>query len=60
LTRYFGRTYGVLAELLMVPGILVAAYLVLRYPGRTTFNRASWILKIEMFVGLIVLGLGRS
>ena len=60
LTHYFGRTYGLMAELLMVPGILTAAYLVLRYPERVTFNRASWILKLEMFIGVIVLGLGRS
>ncbi|MEJ2721160.1 MAG: UbiA family prenyltransferase, partial [bacterium] len=60
LVRYYGRTYGMLMELLVVPGMLAAAYLVLEHPTRKTFNRASWILKIEMFVGLIVLGLGRS
>ncbi|UCH84039.1 MAG: geranylgeranylglycerol-phosphate geranylgeranyltransferase [Candidatus Latescibacterota bacterium] len=59
LVHYFGRTYGLLMELLVVPGMLVAAYLVLRFPGRATFNRVSWILKIEMFVGVLVLGLGR-
>jgi geranylgeranylglycerol-phosphate geranylgeranyltransferase len=59
LLRYFGRTYGLLAEIFLVPGMLVAAFLVLRYPVRATFNRASWILKIEMFVGLILFGLGR-
>jgi hypothetical protein len=60
LAGYFGRAYGVLAELLVVPGVLAAACVVLRSPGKKAFNRASWILKIEMFLGIIVMGFGLS
>jgi geranylgeranylglycerol-phosphate geranylgeranyltransferase len=56
LVGYFGRAYGVLAELLVVPGVLAAACLVLRSPGKKAFNRASWILKIEMIAGIVVMG----
>jgi hypothetical protein len=49
-----------LIELVVVPGILAATYLVLRFPKRVMFNRAAWILKIEMFLGIVVIGLGRS
>jgi geranylgeranylglycerol-phosphate geranylgeranyltransferase len=58
LTGYFGRAYGVLSAFLVVPGILAAAFLVLRWPGKGAYNRASWILKIEMFLGIIVMGFG--
>lgn len=57
---YFGRTYGLLAALFVTPGILAAAALVLKSPERRAFNRASWILKIEMFLGIIVMGFGLS
>jgi geranylgeranylglycerol-phosphate geranylgeranyltransferase len=57
---YFGRTYGLLSVFLVTPGILAAAVLVLKSPGKTAFNRASWILKIEMFLGIIVMGFGLS
>ncbi|UCG50901.1 MAG: geranylgeranylglycerol-phosphate geranylgeranyltransferase [Candidatus Latescibacterota bacterium] len=60
LVQFYGRIYGLLIELVVVPGILAAAYIVLRFPKRVMFNRASWILKIEMFLGIIVIGLGRS
>ncbi len=60
LMGYFGRGYGVLVELLVVPGMLAAAYLVLRSPCREIFHRASWILKVEMLVGIAVMGLGRT
>ncbi len=55
----YGRLYTVLALLLVVPGLLSAAYLVLKYPGKAMFNRASWILKFDMLVGIVVFGLGR-
>jgi geranylgeranylglycerol-phosphate geranylgeranyltransferase len=60
LVQYYGRTYGLLIELIVVPGILVATYLVLRFPKRVMFNRAAWILKIEMFLGMVIIGFGRS
>ena len=34
--------------------------LVLRSPEKRAFNRASWILKVEMFVGIVVMGFGLS
>jgi geranylgeranylglycerol-phosphate geranylgeranyltransferase len=60
LAGYFGRTYGLLAVLFVTPGILAAAALVLRSPEKRSFNRASWILKVEMFVGIVVMGFGLS
>jgi geranylgeranylglycerol-phosphate geranylgeranyltransferase len=58
--RDFSSSYGVLVELLVVPGTLAAAYLVLKSPRRQVFHRASWILKIEMLLGIVVVGLGRT
>lgn len=58
LAGYFGRTYGLLAAFLVTPGVLAAAVLVLESPGRRAFNRASWVLKVEMFVGIVVMGFG--
>jgi geranylgeranylglycerol-phosphate geranylgeranyltransferase len=60
LTGHFGRLYGVLAELCVVPGVLAAAAVVLSSPGKKTFNRASWLLKIEMFAGIVVMGFGTA
>ncbi len=60
LAQYFGRFYTVLFQLVVVPGILASAYLVLRYPRRAIYHRVSWILKIEMVCGIIAIGLGRS
>ena len=60
LVRYFGGTYGVLMELSVVPGMLAAAYFVLRSPRKAVFSRVSWLLKIEMLAGIIAMGLGRS
>jgi geranylgeranylglycerol-phosphate geranylgeranyltransferase len=59
LVRYFGGTYGVLMELLVVPGMISAAYLVLGSPHKAVFGRVSWLLKIEMLAGIVVMGLGR-
>jgi geranylgeranylglycerol-phosphate geranylgeranyltransferase len=56
----FGRLYGTLVMLLVVPGMLTAALLVLARPERAIFNRASWILKIEMLIGIVVMGLSRG
>jgi len=60
LARYYGGAYGVLMELFVVPGMLAAAYLVLRSPQKAVFSRVSWLLKVEMLAGIIVMGLGRS
>jgi geranylgeranylglycerol-phosphate geranylgeranyltransferase len=60
LVGYFGRGYALLMEFLVVPGVLAAAYMVLRSPSRSVFHRASWILKVEMLAGIVVVGLGRT
>jgi geranylgeranylglycerol-phosphate geranylgeranyltransferase len=59
LLRVYGRLYTLLVLFLIVPGLLAAAYLVLNRPNRQVFNRASWILKVTMLVGIVVFGLGR-
>jgi len=59
LVRYFGAAYGILMEVLVVPGILCAAYFVLASPRKAVFGRVSWLLKIEMLLGIVVMGLGR-
>jgi geranylgeranylglycerol-phosphate geranylgeranyltransferase len=60
LVEYFGRLYVVMIEMTVVPGILLASYLVLKSPNRFIFNRASWILKIEMFFGIVAMSLARA
>jgi hypothetical protein len=45
-------------ELSVVPGLLVAAFLISKYPSRHTFGRVSWILKFGMFFGVLAIGLG--
>jgi geranylgeranylglycerol-phosphate geranylgeranyltransferase len=56
----YGRTYLLLMEFTVVPGLLAASYLVLRNPTRTVLNRVSWILKGEMFLGIVAMALARS
>ena len=59
LVRFFGGTYGILVQTLVVPGMLAAAYFVLASPRKVVFGRVSWLLKIEMLLGIVVMGLGR-
>jgi geranylgeranylglycerol-phosphate geranylgeranyltransferase len=59
LLQYYGRAYGLAAELLFVPGVLVAAAIALRAPRPESLGRASSILKIEMFLGIATLALAR-
>jgi geranylgeranylglycerol-phosphate geranylgeranyltransferase len=59
LVKIYGRLYTLLVLFLVVPGLLSAAYLVLKRPNRVVFNRASWILKITMLVGIVVFAFGR-
>ena len=56
LVRYFGHLYLIMMEMVVVPIILIAAYLVLRFQN---FHTASRILKVGMFLGVIAMGLGR-
>ena len=52
------RLYGLVMGLIVVPGLLVATHTVLCNPRRPAFNRASWILKFEMFFGIVAVALG--
>jgi len=59
LTQYYGRVYFLVIELLFVPGLLAATYLALRSQQPAVLHRASRILKIQMFFGIIAMALGR-
>jgi geranylgeranylglycerol-phosphate geranylgeranyltransferase len=55
LVNAYGRLYCLLMELTVVPGLLVASYTVLGSPDRAQLNRVSWILKGEMFLGILAM-----
>lgn len=59
LTSYYGELYFWVMELAVVPGLLAGAYFVLNRPDRRIFSRVSWILKLEMFFGVLAVGLGK-
>lgn len=59
LMGHYGSLYMIAMGLTVIPGLLLAAYLVLRYPGRAVLHRVSWILKIEMFFGIAAMALGK-
>ncbi|NIM19578.1 MAG: digeranylgeranylglyceryl phosphate synthase [Candidatus Latescibacteria bacterium] len=59
LLDHYGGFYAALMEIFFVPGLLVASYLVLNREGQVVLNRVSWILKIELFFGIIAVGLGK-
>lgn len=59
LAGFYGRTYALIMQLLFVPGLLVAAHTVLRSAGREMANRASWVLKVDMFFGILAITFGR-
>ena len=59
LVAYYSRAYTLIMELTVVPGILVAVYLVLRSHEREVLHQASWILKFQMFFGIVAMALGR-
>ncbi len=56
----YGPLYAIVMGLVVVPGLLLAAYMVLRHPGRAVLNRVSWILKIEMFFGIAAMALANA
>ncbi|MFH1756175.1 MAG: geranylgeranylglycerol-phosphate geranylgeranyltransferase [Candidatus Latescibacterota bacterium] len=56
----YGLPYALVMELIVVPGLFVAAYQVLRNPAQTVLNRVSWIMKIEMFCGIVAMTLGSA
>lgn len=59
LLGYYGDVYLWVMELAVVPGLVTAAYLILRHPGKRTFGNVSWILKGEMFFGVLAVALGK-
>lgn len=60
LAGHFSRLYALLMVFLVVPGMLAAAYMVLKSPRRGVLHRAAWVLKVGMLAGIVVVGLGRS
>lgn len=54
----YSRTYALLMELVFVPGLLAAAWTALRSPDRRALNRAAWVLKVDMFFGILAISLG--
>ena len=59
MTQYFGKLYLWVMELAVVPGMVLSAYLIATHPQRHVFRRVSTILKIEMFFGILAVGLGK-
>lgn len=55
---HFGVYYLWTMELTVVPGLLAASYLVLKSPDKRTCGRVSLLLKIEMFFGVLAMGVG--
>lgn len=60
LSGYYGTLYLWVMEVSVVPGLLVASYLILRSPNKRICHRVSWILKIGMFFGVLAMALGKS
>jgi geranylgeranylglycerol-phosphate geranylgeranyltransferase len=58
LVQYYGLKYALVMELLVVPGLIVSSYVVLRHPSRKALNRISWLLKVEIFTGITAMTLG--
>ncbi len=59
LASFYGRSYLLVMEVAVVPGLIAASYLILKRPEKQTFGRVSWLLKIEMFFGVLAVGLGK-
>jgi len=58
ISGHFGVYYLWTMELTVVPGLLAASYLVLKSSDKRTCGRVSWLLKIEMFFGVLAMGVG--
>lgn len=59
LFAYYGGLYFWVMEVSVVPGLIFGAYFILNRPERRVLNRVSWMLKIEMFFGILAVGLGK-
>ncbi len=53
---FYGSVYFFMMELAVVPGLIVTSYMILNYQDKRMLNIASWILKGEMFLGIIAMG----
>ena len=58
LAGHYGCLYLWVMELTVVPGLLAASYMALNHKGKQSFCRVSWLLKIEMFFGVLAMGVG--
>ena len=58
LAGIYGMGYLLTMGLFVVPGLLAGAWMVVRSPGKRTFSRVSWMLKLGMFFGIIAIALG--
>jgi geranylgeranylglycerol-phosphate geranylgeranyltransferase len=56
---YYGRGYLLVMEGAVVPGLILSCLLILKRPEKRIFGRVSWLLKIEMFFGVLAVCLGR-
>ncbi len=59
LLRYYGGKYFVTMAVLVIPGLIVGAGMILGNAERKTFNRVSWLLKLGMFFGILAIALGK-
>jgi geranylgeranylglycerol-phosphate geranylgeranyltransferase len=57
LAGLYGKTYFFIMEGLVVPGLVGTIVIVMRGAKPKVLNLASWILKLEMFFGIIAMGL---
>lgn len=60
LLGFYGPEYFWTMALLVVPGLVGGAYLMLTRPGRRTFTRVSWMLKAGMFFGILAIAMGHA
>lgn len=56
---HYTRAYLWVMEFAVVPGLVLSSLLIVKRPEKRTFGRVSWLLKIEMFFGVLAVGLGR-
>lgn len=59
LIGYYGWQYFWTMALLVIPGLIVGAYMILARGGRKTYNHVSWVLKAGMFFGILAIAMGR-
>lgn len=55
LASSYGRIYLLLMEFTVVPGLLITSVIILRSQRTVVLSAASWILKAEMFLGIVAI-----